>query len=178
VPTLVYALFRVCSTYPSCFFYSSNATTYFFDFEFVRFQAAIFWLLLTLFRPVATLYDLNVGVCLMLLSPRSLARMGVVKTLICACAIAVPVLLYLVLHWMWLETGSGEAYFLYFQCLAYNIFVANLLVEFCGASVRRDKALRLTEKKGDKGNTASDDKDDKDRANLAALDDTTVLDDQ
>jgi hypothetical protein len=139
----------------------------------IRFQATIFWLLWTLFRPIGTLYDLNVGVCLMLLSPRSLARMGVVRTLVSACAIAVPVLLYLVDYWMWLETGSGEANFLYFQCLAYNAFVANLLVEFCGASVRRDKALRLTQKK-DKGIIGdADTKDDKDkgRSNAATRDD-------
>jgi hypothetical protein len=112
----------------------------------------------------------------MLLSPRSLARMGVVRTLVSACAIAVPVLLYLVDYWMWLETGSGEANFLYFQCLAYNAFVANLLVEFCGASVRRDKALRLTQKK-DKGAGVADERDDKERPNAATRDDT-ALDDQ
>jgi hypothetical protein len=101
--------------------------------------------------------------------------MGAVRTLVSVCAIAVPVLLYLVDYWMWLETGSGEANFLYFQCLAYNAFVANLLVEFCGASVRRDKALRLTQKK-DKGTAVADDND-KDRPNPAARDDT-ALDDQ
>jgi phosphatidylinositol glycan class U len=139
-------------------------------------QATIFWFLWTLFRPAGTLYDLNVGFCLMLLSPRSLARMGVVKTLLSVCAIVVPVLLYIVLYWMWLETGSGEANFLYFQCLAYNIFVANLLVEFCGASVRRDKALRLTLKQ-DKGTVVDDNGDKEDRSNPDVRDDT-VLDDQ
>jgi hypothetical protein len=112
----------------------------------------------------------------MLLSPRVLARMGVVRTLVSACAIAVPVLLYLVDYWMWLETGSGEANFLYFQCLAYNAFVGNLLVEFCGASVRRDKALRLTEKKGN-GTVANDNDNDKDRPHPAAKDDNS-MDDQ
>jgi len=63
------------------------------------------------------------------------------------CALPVPILLYVVLYWMWLETNSGEANFLYFQCLAYNVFVAFLLIDFCGASLRRDKVNRIVEKK-------------------------------
>lgn len=72
--------------------------------------------------------------------------MSTVRSLISLCAIAVPVLLYIVMYGLWLETGSGEANFLFFQCLAYNAFLGNILVEFCGACVRRDKALRITEK--------------------------------
>jgi len=49
-------------------------------------------------------------------------------------------------NWLWLETGSGEANYLFFQCLAYNVFVAVLFLEFCGASLRRDKALRIAKK--------------------------------
>jgi hypothetical protein len=45
---------------------------------------------------------------------------------------------------MWLETGNGEANFLYFQCYAYNVFVAITFIQFTGASVERDKALQLT----------------------------------
>jgi hypothetical protein len=141
------------------------------DIFSIRFQATIFWLLWTLIRPIGTLYDLNVGFCLMLLSPRSLARMGSIRSLVSVCAISVPVLLYLVAYWMWLETGSGEANFLYFQCLAYNVFAANLVVDFCGACVKRDKALRLTQKGAKEGTAAEND--DKDRSNPAARDDTT-----
>ena len=50
----------------------------------------------------------------------------------------------MVSYWMWLE-HNGEANFLYFQCLAYGVFCAILFLNFCAASVRRDKALRLTE---------------------------------
>jgi len=67
--------------------------------------------------------------------------------LIPAFAIMVPVSLYLVTLWLWLETGSGEANFTFFQCLAYCAFLAILFLEFCGASLRRDKVLRLTEKR-------------------------------
>jgi hypothetical protein len=73
--------------------------------------------------------------------------MGKLRFLVSMCAIPVPVLLYLVMHWLWLETGTGEANFLFFQCLAYNTFCANVLVEFCASTVRRDKALRLTKKR-------------------------------
>ena len=107
-------------------------------------QVAIYWFVWTLFRPTSTLYDLNVGLCFMLMSPRSLARMNVPVCLIATCALMVPVTLYVVLYWMWLETGNGEANFLYFQCYAYNVFAAILFIQFAGASVERDKAVRLT----------------------------------
>jgi GPI-anchor transamidase subunit U len=113
--------------------------------RFFKLQVANFWLVWTLFRPTGTLYDLNVGLCLMLLSPQSMARMNILPLgLIVACALIVPILLYMVLYGMWLETGNGEANFLYFQCYAYNVFVAILFIQFTGASVERDKALRLT----------------------------------
>lgn len=82
----------------------------------------------------------------MLLSPRSLAHLRPLVSLIAICAIPVPVILYTVTHWLWLVTGSGEVNFVYFQCLAYNALVAILLLEFAGASLRRDKVLRVTEK--------------------------------
>ena len=80
----------------------------------------------------------------MALSPRSLARTSK-PSLISLCALPVPLLLYLLDCWMWLETGSGNANFIFFQCLAYQVFVANICIDFCGASVMRDKAARITE---------------------------------
>jgi GPI-anchor transamidase subunit U len=82
----------------------------------------------------------------MLTNPRSLARIHQISSLIAVCAIPIPVILYMVGYWMWLEPGNGEANYVFFQCLAYNIFVAILFLNFCSASLRRDKALRLTEK--------------------------------
>lgn len=111
-------------------------------------QTTIFWFLWTIFRPTATLYDLTVGLCFMRFSHRSLARMSAIVSLVCICGLGIPVVLYPVLYWMWLETNSGEANFLYFQCVAYNVFVAMLFLDFCGGSLRRDKALRLTETLG------------------------------
>ena len=97
-------------------------------------------------RPTSTLVDANVAACLAVLCPRSVARMRIPTTLIPAFAITVPISLYIVTLWMWLETGAGEANFTFFQCLAYCAFLSTLFLEFCGASLRRDKVLRFTEK--------------------------------
>jgi hypothetical protein len=67
-------------------------------------------------------------------------------TLVAICAAPVPSILFVVMHWLWLVPGTGEANFLFFQALAYNAFVGLLAIEFTGASLRRDKALRMTEK--------------------------------
>ena len=107
---------------------------------------AIFWMLWTMIRPTSTLVDANIAGCFALLCPRSLSRMRIATSLIPAFAITVPISLYLVTLWLWLETGSGEANFTFFQCLAYCGFLATFFLEFCGGSMRRDKVLRLTEK--------------------------------
>ena len=67
-------------------------------------------------------------------------------SIIALCSIAVPISLYVLDYGLWLETGTGNANYIYFQCLAYNAFVAMIFLDFTGASLRRDKALRLTEK--------------------------------
>lgn len=63
------------------------------------------------------------------------------------CALPIPITLYLVTLWLWIEPGTGEANFCFFQCLAANVFLAALFINFCSASLRRDKALRYTQKK-------------------------------
>jgi phosphatidylinositol glycan class U len=105
---------------------------------------ACFWMLGVLFRPPGTLYELNIGFCLMLLSPRSLSRMIKASSIVSLCALPIPTILYAVGYWMWLEPGNGEANYIFFQCLAYCVFVAILFLNFCSASIRRDKALRMT----------------------------------
>jgi phosphatidylinositol glycan class U len=118
-----------------------------FLFYSISVQVAVYWLILhTLCQPVSTLYDLLVGLLLLLLSPHSIARMKPVLSLFCLCGLGVPVALYPGLHDMWLVSGNGEANFVFFQCLAYQILLANLLLQFVTASLQRDKAWRLTEK--------------------------------
>lgn len=48
---------------------------------------------------------------------------------------------------MWLGPINGEANYLYFQCLAYGIFIGVLFLNFYSASIRHDKALRMTKKR-------------------------------
>jgi phosphatidylinositol glycan class U len=65
---------------------------------------------------------------------------------IALCSMWVPVILYVVDYWMWLEPGTGNANYIFFQCLAYNIFLGMILGQFCSACVKRDKAVRLIRK--------------------------------
>jgi GPI transamidase subunit PIG-U len=66
-----------------------------------------------------------------------------IPTFISLCSMMVPVLLNVVDHWMWLEANNGNANYMYFQCLAYNVFWGIVLGQFVSASVQRDKALRV-----------------------------------
>ena len=109
-------------------------------------QIAIYWWVWTILQPVSTLHNLTVAICFLALSPRSLARINGNLSLIVMCALGVPVTLFVLLYGMWMQVGNGEANFLFFQCLAYNIFLLILVLQFVHSSVARDKALCLTEK--------------------------------
>ena len=59
-------------------------------------------------------------------------------------SISVPILLNVVDHWMWLGgPNTGNPNYMFFQCLAYNVFLSIILVQFLSATLQRDKALRL-----------------------------------
>lgn len=110
-----------------------------------------YWFIYTIFQMYhPTVTDFLIGLALMLHSPRSLARMSVIPSLVVLCAIPVPLILYCLDWQMWLETGTGNANFIYFQCLAYHAFIIILFVEFCGATVRRQTALHLTKNYDDR----------------------------
>jgi hypothetical protein len=47
---------------------------------------------------------------------------------------------------MWLDANNGNANYMFFQCLAYNVFMGIILGQFTSASMQRDKALRITNK--------------------------------
>lgn len=101
------------------------------------------WFVYMIFHVHPTVTDLCVGLSLLLLSPRSLCRVGI-PSLVALVSLPVPLSLYILDWYMWLETGAGNANFIYFQCLAYNAFCAMLFIDFCGATVRRQTALHLT----------------------------------
>ena len=102
-------------------------------------------MLWTIFRPVQTLYDVNLSLCLLLLCPRSLARVGT-PAFLALSSMAVPVILNVVDHWMWLGPNTGNANYMFFQCLAFNVFLGVILGQFCNGSLERDKARRLAAK--------------------------------
>jgi len=106
---------------------------------------SIFYFIGILFKPHPTLLDISFGMALLVCSPRSIARMNV-GSVVALAALPVNVSLFVVDHWLWLETGSGNANYIYFQCLALNVFLFCILKDFVDATLQRDKALRLTRK--------------------------------
>ena len=89
--------------------------------------------------------DGNIALIFLLLSPRSLSRMGL-ASFISICCMFVPVILNVVDNWMWLSVNNGNANYMFFQCLAYNVFMAVILAQFTSASMQRDKAIRILQK--------------------------------
>ena len=116
----------------------------------VRFQhlpmelMGCYWFIYMIFHVQPTVTDLLVGLSVLLLSPQSLCRMSTVL-LVALLGIPVPLLLYCLDWYMWLETGTGNANFIYFQCLAYHVFCAIIFINFCSATVKRQMALQLTQ---------------------------------
>jgi len=47
---------------------------------------------------------------------------------------------------MWLVTGNGNPNYIFFQCLAYGMFVMIITMDFVSGTVKRDKVRRMIEK--------------------------------
>lgn len=107
--------------------------------------AAILYFSWIILKPVSSLHDLVFNISLLLLSPRTLSRFSNI-TLIFLCSLPISICLYTVDNWLWLVTGTGNANYIYFQCLAYNAFLASIIIDFMFCTMKRDKALRITEK--------------------------------
>eukprot|EP00593_Proboscia_inermis_P013124 CAMPEP_0171307032 /NCGR_PEP_ID=MMETSP0816-20121228/17064_1 /TAXON_ID=420281 /ORGANISM="Proboscia inermis, Strain CCAP1064/1" /LENGTH=74 /DNA_ID=CAMNT_0011788981 /DNA_START=349 /DNA_END=573 /DNA_ORIENTATION=+ len=56
------------------------------------------------------------------------------------------IILILLNYWMWMSTNAGNPNYMWFQCLAYMVFWSLIMQEFLMAVMKRDKALRMTEK--------------------------------
>ena len=67
-----------------------------------------------------------------------------IPAFVAICSLGVPVILNVLDHWMWLGPNTGNANYMFFQCLAYNVFLGILLGQFVRASLERDKALRIS----------------------------------
>mmetsp|Transcript_14085 Transcript_14085/g.15917 ORF Transcript_14085/g.15917 Transcript_14085/m.15917 type:complete len:505 (+) Transcript_14085:138-1652(+) len=117
---------------------------------------AILHMLITLLKPIPTLPDMVLGFTLIFMSPRCLVRMGHISV-IALLAMPVTIVLYVMDYWLWLESGTGNPNFVFFQCLAYNMFLTVVMLQFVSSSMERDKALRLTESGS---NTVQHDNDD------------------
>jgi GPI-anchor transamidase subunit U len=98
----------------------------------------------TLFKPTPLVQDAILSLCMATLSPRSLARMGT-YSVVALLSLPVPMLLYLVDYYLFLEVGSAPANYMFFQCLAYNLFLGIIYIDMIAATTKRDKALRITE---------------------------------
>lgn len=98
----------------------------------------------TLFKPTPSVQDAILSLCMATLSPRSLARMGT-YSVVALLSLPVPMLLYLVDYYLFLEVGSAPANYMFFQCLAYNLFLGIIYIDMIAATTKRDKALRITE---------------------------------
>jgi len=108
-------------------------------------QVASVQLLWAIYRPINTVQTLTLALHLVLLNPRTIVRMKN-PSLVSIFALPVPILLFVTFHRMWLVTGNGNPNYIYFQCVAYCVFVSIITIEFIGASVKRDKVRRLVEK--------------------------------
>ena len=97
--------------------------------------AAAFQLLWSIFRPVATVHMLTLGLIFILWNPRSIVRMRD-SSLIAFFALPVPISLFVTFHEMWLVTGNGNPNYLFFQCFAYGLFVAVILLDVVSATVK------------------------------------------
>lgn len=91
------------------------------------------------------MHTLSLGLLLALLNPRTIVRMRY-PALISFFALPVPTLLFVTFHRMWLVTGNGNPNYIYFQCLAYGMFVMIITMDFVSATVKRDKVRRMIEK--------------------------------
>mmetsp|Transcript_12783 Transcript_12783/g.23985 ORF Transcript_12783/g.23985 Transcript_12783/m.23985 type:complete len:472 (-) Transcript_12783:1443-2858(-) len=102
-------------------------------------------LLRVIFNPRPTLQEVTFALSLVTLARRSIARMSV-NSVIWLLALPVPIILYVLDHGLWLEIGSGNANYMFFQCLVYNVFLGFFTFDFISSTLRRDKALQLTHK--------------------------------
>ena len=114
-------------------------------FPLYLFKITLFIFLWIYYKSTITMPDVIFAFCLTVVSPKSLSRMGN-ASLVSLLAMPVPIVMYTYDYWMWLEPGSGNPNFMFFQCVAFQVFFAAFFLDFAIASMKHDKALRITEK--------------------------------
>ncbi|CAM9557697.1 unnamed protein product [Hapterophycus canaliculatus] len=106
-----------------------------------------------LFQPYPTLAEPILAGCLFLCHPRTSARMRLVIPV--GMVALVPSLLLPTMRHLWLQAGTGNANFYYFQTVVLNVLLAVFVLQFAAALVKRRKALRVAFQKRRKAEAAA-----------------------
>lgn len=116
-------------------------------------QASLVLAIFGLFQPYPTLVDPMLAGCLFLCHPRTSARMRLVIPV--GMAALVPALLLPTMRHLWLQSGTGNANFYYFQTVGLNVLLAVFVLQFAAALVKRRKALTMAFEKRRKAQAAA-----------------------
>lgn len=103
-------------------------------------QASLLLAIFGLFHPYPTLADPMLAGCLFLCHPRTSARMRLVIPV--GMIALIPALLLPTMRHVWLQAGTGNANFYYFQTVILNVLLCVFVLQFAAALVKRRKALR------------------------------------
>lgn len=114
-------------------------------------QTSLLVAIFGLFQPYPTMADPVLAGCLFLCYPRTSARMRLVIPV--GMAALVPALLLPTMRHLWLQAGTGNANFYYFQTVALNVLLAVFVLQFAAALVKRRKALTVAFKKRTRAKT-------------------------
>jgi phosphatidylinositol glycan class U len=96
------------------------------------------------FQPYPELFHVFVAVLLMGCHPQFLVSTATTHTLSVCVVILVAITCFVqpLMLYLWLERGSGNANYYYFQCLASTGMVSILMVQFYFGVVTRDAVVR------------------------------------
>ena len=120
---------------PLAFRFASHPTTF----------AASLLGIFSVLGPYPTMCSAMFAASVMATCPQTLCRLRPVS-LYSAVAITVPVTLIRLDWHLWIQTGAGNANYLYFQTLAYSVFESLIFLDFISAGVVRVKAMSLIKK--------------------------------
>merc|ERR1740117_2065911 len=102
-------------------------------------------MILSISQPVVTFRHQALALSLIAMHPRTLAytRVLVATTV----GIGLGMVGVMVMWHLWLRSKRGNSNYFYFQCLVYHVFQCILVTSFIGAEVKRNKVIRLGEKR-------------------------------
>ncbi|CAN0356895.1 unnamed protein product, partial [Ascophyllum nodosum] len=103
--------------------------------------AALMLAIFGLFHPYPSLADPFIAGCLFLCYPRTSARMRLVIPVLMVGL--VPSFLLPIMRHVWLQAGTGNANFYYFQTIILNLMWSMFVLQFAAALVKRRKALAM-----------------------------------